>query len=221
MAVATVRDAPGDCDWKDLVLRSARESDALPPREETAPTVASGFSFASSLLAPAAIADGDLLGWCRGCDKRDRIDGSGIRPEWEDLNDLAEFAPVADAVDDPVGGDDVSAVPDSEEGLVFAAGPELGDPESGDDPCEVVDPPSSAAAIPGLLAIAAPTPSATANAPILPINRPQARFSSLECGVVANCGVLSVFQRSAGCTPVPYRNTADGRLLRSRWIARK
>ena len=80
--------------------------------------------------------------------------------------------PVADAVDDPIVGDDVSAFPDSEEGLVFAAGPELGDPESGEDPCEVVDPPSSAAAIPGLLAIAAPTPSATAKAPILPINRP-------------------------------------------------
>ncbi len=64
------------------------------------------------------------------------------------------------------------AVPDSEEGFVFAAGPELGDPDSGDDPCEVVGPSSSAAAIPGLLAIATPTPSATANAPILPINRP-------------------------------------------------
>ena len=192
VAVATVRDAPGDGDWNDLVLRSARESDASPPLavarstdvgEESAPTVDSGFAFSSSSLAPAAgeasagcwsCADDDPegFGWCRGCDKRDRIDRSGVWPEWEGLNDLAEFVPVADAVDDPVGGDDVSAVPDSEEGLVFAAGPELGDPESGDDACEVVDPPSSAAAIPGLLAIAAPTPSATANAPILPINRP-------------------------------------------------
>ena len=131
--------------------------------------------------------DAEEFGWCRVCDKRDPIDQSGVRPKCEDLNDLAEFVPVADAVDDPVGGDDVSTVPESEEGFVFAAGPELGDPESGDDPCEVVDPPSSAAAMPGLLAIAAPTPSATANAPILPINRPRARFPSLEYGVVAKC----------------------------------
>ena len=81
--------------------------------------------------ARAASADDDPeeFGWCRGCDKRDRIDRSGGWPKWEDLNDLAEFVPVADAVDDPIVGDDVSAVPDSEEGLVFAAGPELGDPE--------------------------------------------------------------------------------------------
>ena len=167
VAVTTVRDAPGDCDWNDLALRSARESDGLPPlgvaSEESAPTVDSSFSSSpsSSLLAPAAFADDDPedLGWCRVCDKRA-------------LNDLAECVPVADAVDDPIVGDDLSAFPDCEWGLVFAAGPELGDPESREDSCEVGDPPSSAAAIPGLLAIAAPTPSATASAPILPINRP-------------------------------------------------
>ena len=68
VAVATVRDALGDCDWNDLVLRSARESDALPPLgvarstdpgdgdvgEESAPTADPGSSFSSSLLAPAA-----------------------------------------------------------------------------------------------------------------------------------------------------------------------
>ena len=186
VAVATVRDALGDCDWKDLVQWSARESDAFPPLiarstdvvdgnvgEGSAMTLDSGFS-SSSLLAPAAFADDDPeeLGWCGVCDTRDRIDRSGVWPKWEDLNDLAELVPAADAVDDPIRGDDVSAVPDSEEGLVFAAGPKLGDPESGDARCEVVGPPSSAAAIPGLLAIATPAPSATANAPILPINRP-------------------------------------------------
>ena len=68
VAVATVRDALGDCGWNDLALRSARESDALPPLgvarstdpgdgdvgEESAPTADPGFSFSSSLLAPAA-----------------------------------------------------------------------------------------------------------------------------------------------------------------------
>jgi hypothetical protein len=41
-----------------------------------------------------------------------------------------------------------------------------------DPPSEELDFPSSAAAIAGLLAIAAPIPSATANPPTLPMNRP-------------------------------------------------
>jgi hypothetical protein len=80
----------------------------------------------------------------------------------------------------------------------FASSPDAtessADPES-DESVEPVAPvaepasdapevPSCAQAIPGLLAIATPIPSVTANAPTLPMNRPY------PVGVVAKAGVL-------------------------------
>ena len=137
-----------------------------------------GFSLSSSLREPAAGAAVEPEScWSSAdvdpeepeggvCDESDELDGPDVEPEDDELDDLADFVPAADVVDDPVDGADVPAVAD------FADGPAAAGPEFGDDACEVVDGPASATAIPGLLAIAAPSPSATASAPILLTNRP-------------------------------------------------
>jgi hypothetical protein len=74
--------------------------------------------------------------------------------------------PAASSSDDgsfsTLAGDE-SSVPDA-----LGDGAESDDDEDSDE----LDSPSSAAAIPGLLAIAAPIPSATANPPTLPMKRP-------------------------------------------------
>ncbi|BBY43528.1 hypothetical protein [Mycolicibacterium celeriflavum] len=77
------------------------------------------------------------------------------------------------------------AEPDAPDAPVVPAEPDA--PDAPDAPVELSDEleaPSSAAASPGLLAIATPTPSATASAPTLPMNRPYV------FGVVATAGVL-------------------------------
>jgi hypothetical protein len=78
-----------------------------------------------------------------------------LEPDEGSTDDPDECEAVSDESDE---FDPPDAVPDDDDG--------------DDDASEVVDRPSSATAIPGLLAIAAPIPSATANAPILPTNRP-------------------------------------------------
>jgi len=104
---------------------------------------------------------------------------SGRDAELEDDGlDGVVFVPAGDAVDVLIDVAVVPGVTELEEAPSVVPAVEL---EAG---AEFDDSPSSAAATPGLLAIAAPTPTATANAPTLPTNRP-------VDGVVANGGVLS------------------------------
>lgn len=99
------------------------------------------------------------------------FDRSDAEPEGDEVDGCAEFVSAAAAAADPVDVPDVPAdVPP----------PESDAPELDDEPSELVDEPGSATAIPGLLAIAAPTPNATANPPILPTNRPEPDL----CGVL-------------------------------------
>jgi hypothetical protein len=111
----------------------------------------------SALIEPAADAavDPECCGSSTDVDLEEREDG--VRDEWDEC-------------DGPGVRSVVPAIADFADGR--AAGPEFGVPECGDDASEAVDGPLSARAIPGLLAIAAPTPSATANAPTRPTNRP-------------------------------------------------
>jgi hypothetical protein len=66
---------------------------------------------------------------------------------------------IVDAVEVDVGPDESVDVPVDDSDVV-------------DDFSEELDAPSSAAAMAGLLTIAAPIPSATASPPTLPMNRP-------------------------------------------------
>jgi hypothetical protein len=77
-------------------------------------------------------------------------------------------SPSDDGSSSTLAGDE-SLVPDElDDGAEFGEDDEASD----DDDSDELDCPSSAAAIPGLLAIAAPIPSATASPPTLPMKRP-------------------------------------------------
>jgi hypothetical protein len=81
-----------------------------------------------------------------------------------ELSDVEVEVDAFDSVDDPAE----LVPPDSD----AESDPELDESELADDDSEPLEVPSSAAATPGVLAIAAPIPSATANAPTLPMKRP-------------------------------------------------
>ena len=69
--------------------------------------------------------------------------------------------------------DELRVANELDDGAEFApADSEFDDEDSDDDDSEELDWPSSAAATPGLLAIAAPIPRATAKPPTLPMKRP-------------------------------------------------
>jgi hypothetical protein len=120
---------------------------------------------------------------CGASNEPKKANGFG-RPEVElddDGLDGVVFVPAGaavDAVDVLIDVADVPGVTELEEAPCVVPGVGL---EAG---AEFDDSPSSATASPGLLAIAAPTPTATANAPTVPTNRP-------VDGAVANGGVLS------------------------------
>lgn len=104
---------------------------------------------------------------------------------FSDVFDCSDVGFVTAAVDGPVGVPSVPFVADVPDGpVVPPAALELDSVpvELDDEPSEFVGEPGSATAIPGLLAIAAPTPNATANAPILPMNRAYTRLDGRSIG---------------------------------------